>query len=501
MLFSCKITNSAIQYLSANGADMEELFRELDMPEEFLRDTSYWLEAEKMEYFLDRASKIVTKLGIEEINDSDSFASYLGHNCYKLRSWGVLDSVLRMMQKSEDVFNQPDRFISYFVSPAPPIGAIAKQNNSIAFDIPISAEQFPLTASYLRAAVEAIPTFIGEHLAEVDWNANRMQISWAEDQQQQMFCEDNDPGRVIKPELAKTLVQSLEDSQKELEKKNEELLLKNIELEQTKSHLEKQIEEQNIAASSTGHTTSSVVNLARLADTVAQEVQGPIGYLQEQVMRLSDYMGRSQQLITLLVGQGRKDKQISEAMRRMDWEQIQENYPNLIKNSTDAITRLRTMLMDLSLLVEPAQVADSELQSIDINDLIQRTLGLLPIPSLVSLSLQSLLDRKLKLHPVRFEQAILNILTYSLQSVGTEGLIKIRTMRVEDTALIEIFNSSKKKSEEEILQDFNPFQGSEFIPKSGLSLPIAKSIVERHGGQLMVLTNQEGTKFVIQLPC
>ena len=278
---------------------MEELFRELDMPEEFLRDTSYWLEAEKMEYFLERASKIVTKLGLEEINDSDSFASYLGHNCYKLRSWGVLDSVLRMMQKSEDVFNQPDRFIIYFVSPAPPIGSVAKDHNSIAFDIPISAEQFPLTASYLRAAVEAIPTFIGEHLAEVDWNANRMQISWAEDQQQQMFCDDNDPGRVIKPELAKTLVQSLEDSQKELEKKNEELLLKNIELEQTKNHLEKQIEEQNIAASSTGHTTSSVVNLARLADTVAQEVQGPIGYLQEQVMRLSDYMGRSQQLITL----------------------------------------------------------------------------------------------------------------------------------------------------------------------------------------------------------
>lgn len=502
MLFSCKITNSAIQFLSANGADLEELYQELNIPEEFLRDPSYWLEADKMEFFLERSDRLSKNLEIEALNNESSFASFLGHTCFELRSWGVLDSVLRMMQRSQDVFAQPDRFISYFVSPAPPIGAIDRSSEgNIAFDIPISSEQYPLTSSYLKAAVEAIPTFIGEGLAEVDWRANRMQISWMEDDQQQMFGEENDPGRVLKPELAKTLVQSLEDSQKELEKKNEELLLKNIELERTKDDLEKQIEEQNHAATSTGHNGISVMNLAQLADTVAQEIQGPVGYLQEQIMRLSDYMGRSQQLITLMVGQGKKDKHIQEAMRRMDWPQIQENYPMVIKNSADAIVRLKTMLMDLSLLVEPSQVNEKELQNIDVNDLIQRTLGLVQLPSLVNLSTQYLLDRKLKVHPVRFEQAVLNLITYSLQSVGTEGLIKVRSIRLENTAVIEIFNSSHKKSEEEILKDFSPFSEGQFMGGSGLSLPIAKSIVERHGGQLIVLSTQEGTKFVIQMPC
>lgn len=502
MLFSCKITNSAIQFLSSYGADMDELYRELDMPEEFLRDPSYWLEADKMERFLEKAEKLSERLEIEALNNNSSFPSFLGHQCYELRSWGVLDSVLRMMQKSQDVFAQPDRFISYFVSPAPPIGSIDRSNDgNIAFDIPIGSDQYPLTSSYLKAAVEAVPTFIGERLAEVDWQANRMQISWVEDNQQVMFGEENDPGRVLKPELAKTLVESLESSQKELEKKNEELLLKNLELEKTKDNLEKQIEEQNHAATQTGHNGISVVNLAQLADTVAQEIQGPVGYLQEQVMRLSDYMGRSQQLITLMVGQGRKDKHIQEAMRRMDWPQIQENYPVLIKNSADAIVRLKTMLMDLSLLVEPSQVNESELQSVDVNDLIQKTLGLVQLPSLVNLSTQFMLDRKLKVHPVRFEQAVLNLITYSLQSVGTEGLIRLRTIRLEDTAVIEVFNSSHKKSEEEILKDFSPFSDGQYMGGSGLSLPIAKSIVERHGGQLIVLSTQEGTKFVIQMPC
>ena len=39
-------------------------------------------------------------------------------------------------------------------------------------------------------------------------------------------------------------------------------------------------------------------------------------------MKLSDYLVRSQQLVTLLVGQDRMNRQVQEAMRRVDWEYI-----------------------------------------------------------------------------------------------------------------------------------------------------------------------------------
>ena len=128
-------------------------------------------------------------------------------------------------------------------------------------------------------------------------------------------------------------------------------------------------------------------------------------------------------------------------------------------------------------------------------------MSLIQLPSLVNSSTQLLLDKRLNVHPIRFEQAFLNLLTYSLQSIGTQGTIKVRSMRVENTAVIEVFNSSTKQSEEEIISAFSPFSQTNKGNTAGLGLPIAKSIVERHGGQLVVLTQQEGTKFVIQLPC
>jgi hypothetical protein len=41
-----------------------------------------------------------------------------------------------------------------------------------------------------------------------------------------------------------------------------------------------------------------------------------------QLMKLTDYLVRSQQLVTLLIGQDRVNRQVQEAMRRVDWEYI-----------------------------------------------------------------------------------------------------------------------------------------------------------------------------------
>ncbi|MFK8138620.1 MAG: ATP-binding protein [Bdellovibrionales bacterium] len=496
MLFSCKITNSAINYLNRVGADLEDLYSSTDLPEEFLRDPSYWLEADAMESFLRSASTVYKR--IDPQLPTDEFSRHLGHQCKSLESWGVLDSVLRMMQNSSDVYSQPDRFIGYFISPAPPIGSLIKANKEIAFDIPVSSEEYPEVTNYLKAAVEAIPNYIGEPMGGVDWEQNRIQISWAENDQESFFGQDSDPGHMIKPELAKTLVDSLENSQKALEQKNQELLEKNRELEVAKSNLELKIEKQNQEASSTGHQTSSVLNLAQLADTVAKEIEHPVKYLQEQVMRLSDYLGRSQQLVTLLNSSSKGSRQTKEAMRRMDWDRVQEEYPLVVRNTTEALGRLKSMMVDLSLLVEPTQVNELEKVSVDLNDLLLKVISLVPLPSLVNLNTQLLLDKKIKMHPLRMEQALLNLVSYAVHSLGTQGTLKIRSMRMDTTAILEVFFSSKQRSEQDLLDDFTPFQDGNMRPGVGLGLPIAKSIIERHGGELTVLTNPDGTKFVVQ---
>lgn len=484
--------------LNRAGIQTDELYQCTDLPEEFLRDPSYWLDAKQMEKFLEKAEHLVQQSDQFPDLNTTSFAEYLGHESKDLQSWGVLDSVLRMITGVEDIFSQPGRFISYFISPAPPIGSLIKSDKTISFDIPVSNEEYPLATTYVKAAVEAVPSYIGAPLAGVKWKHNNVQISWAEAEQANMFDLENDPGRVIKPELAQDIVVSLEKSQKELEKRNQELLLKNQELEEAKISLEQQIEMQNEKASATGHNGTSLTGLSRIADSVAKEVELPLSYIQEQLMRLSDYMGRSQQLITLLVGQGRKDKQVSEAMRRMDWAHIQSEYPNLIQNATDGLYRLKTIMSDLSLLLEPTQMSDKDKAKVDMNGMIEKCLQIVSVPALVNVNFNLMLDRSLNVHALRLEQAILNLTNYCLKCLGAEGDLRIRSMRMDSTAVIEIFCSSTKYNEEDILKQFAPF--SKNNENSCLSLPIAKSIIERHDGELAVLTNDSGMKFIIQLP-
>ena len=92
----------------------------------------------------------------------DNIPKLVGHECHELRAWGVLDSVIKMMPKPQDLFLQPHRFLSYFVSPAPPVGNVVREANAISFDLPISNQEFPFVSEFLRSALEFYPAIWGE---------------------------------------------------------------------------------------------------------------------------------------------------------------------------------------------------------------------------------------------------------------------------------------------------------------------------------------------------
>ncbi len=314
MLFSCKISNSVLSYLDRASIGREEIYSHTDQPVEFLRDPSYWLEADKMEDFLSLAESL-----IDSKEESVNFVEDLGHKSASLRSWGVLDGVLRMMQKPHDIFAQPDRFLSYFISPAPPIADIVREENEVRFVLPITSNEYPLVSQYLKSAIESLPSFVGKGMASVQWQGNSIRISWSSEAS--LFAEDNDPGHLMKPDFAQDLAYSLEQSQKDLENRNKELLLKNQELEKAKLELE---QKQSLPSSE-----------------FEKELSSRLSLLQGDIHRLHDYMARAQQLITLLVGQGRQDRQVKEAMRRVDWQYVQKEYPKVAKDVIEALQDIR----------------------------------------------------------------------------------------------------------------------------------------------------------------
>lgn len=334
MLFSCKITNSVITYLDRRGEDLDRFYDSCDWPAEFLRDPSSWLEADKMEQVL----KHINQEYGRAVEGVDGVVVLVGHQCKELRSWGVLDSVLRMVPSAKDFFAQPERFLSYFISPAPPIGDITRESDRVGFVLPISEMQFPFVTSYLRAALEALPTYIGKPMASVSWNNSRVMISWSETQAS-LFGESERDDLSLNPELVRSVLHDLETRQRELEETKCVLIEK-----------DKEIERLRLALAEPRNFESPAVNSQQALigrESVDPQLFAPIvGEKVDQVLhdlfRLGDYVARGQQLITLLVGQGRQTPQVKEAMRRVDWEFVVEEGPAVVRSAVAELQKLRS---------------------------------------------------------------------------------------------------------------------------------------------------------------
>jgi hypothetical protein len=245
----------------------------------------------------------------------DSLASLVGHKCHELRSWGVLDSVIKMMQKPQDLFLQPQRFLSYFVSPAPPVGNVVREPEAISFDLPISNQEFPYVSEFMRSALEVLPCYLGRGAAHVAWQATRLKISWNDAQSDLLKDEDLSPN--YKPELVQNLMQALEESQRQIEDLRQQLSLGESQ------------RPQPIPATDTEFVQGLRAHLTRARG---------------HMMRMSDYLVRSQQLVTLLIGQERMDRQVQEAMRRVDWDYVKVQSSQVAQDTADLLTQFEREL-------------------------------------------------------------------------------------------------------------------------------------------------------------
>lgn len=254
MHLSCKLTNAVIRSIESRSEDVSALLNSISVPEEFLRDPSYWIQVEDFENFLQKFLEIRGES--PSADQRPAVLSEVAKTCVELRSWGVLDSVLRMMKNPGDVFSQPERLLSYFIAPAPPVDQVVRSEEGIAFDLPMATEHFPLSCEFLRSSFEMIPVFMNHTEATCQWQGIRISLNW--------------------------------------------------------SH--------------------------KLKDAVPQGVETraepPVDMeeIRHHVARLSDYMVRAQQVITLLSASKGTDKQVKEALRRVDWELVQTQFPLTVEN-------------------------------------------------------------------------------------------------------------------------------------------------------------------------
>lgn len=315
VLVSCKLSNSVLTYLERQGYDVQTVLQACDVPVEFLRDTSYWLQATKMEDFLRLVDE--TYLDLPE-----RYCFDIGKASEHLRAWGVLDSVLKMVESPLDIYGHPTRFLSYFLSPEPPIDSWKNNGDIISFQIPISANEFSCITCYLAGALEGLPNYMGQNTGVVEWVDYTVTIRWLKNQES-LLPEEDLQLRQFNPQWVRTVIDSLENHEKSIQARNSQ--------HQTSAEDSRQMKEF----------------LQETASTVSG-LSDDISVLREDFLRLHDYFSRAQQLITFLVHSGRKTKQVDEAMRRMDWTKIQQSYDELVTGACQRIIGSRDKAKQLS---------------------------------------------------------------------------------------------------------------------------------------------------------
>lgn len=470
MQFSGKITNSVLVYLSRRGWERDRLFEVTDLPVEFLRDPTSWMPAEAVENFL-------RTLENEFGSQANNFVVEAGHLSSELRGWGVLDSVLRMMQKPQDIFSQPHRFMSYFVSPAPPIVNVRSSDESVSFDLPIAHNEYPATVAYLSAALEGLPKFWGQERAQVTWRNASVKIAWSEAQSPLLSEASTNP----RPELVESLVHGVEMAQAQMEARDLEI----ARLEQEVRELKGQLEKGRPAVAITDELVEGAERSALLSH---------LGDIRENVLRLSDYLTRAQQALTLARTAHRQDPQVLAVLKRIDWETIRSQYPWIhlqIMEGLSSAERLLSLTKTAGLSRSSGRVKIQE-----ILDSVVARLGANG-SKLLSVRQKSFIEESLSLDVDRLHVALWQMLSAAAREMGHRGEIEMMARR--DDGFVEVVLAEKSSSGSREQQELPLLQGSQGLLDSDLLA--AEEIINEHQGAFRVVGETPGHRqFICRWP-
>ncbi len=148
-------------------------------------------------------------------------------------------------------------------------------------------------------------------------------------------------------------------------------------------------------------------------------------------------------------------------------------------------------------------------QSVDILNLIQKTVNLM-IPQALTKeqNISSHFPKTLpaiKADASRIKQVLMNLIGNAIKYTPAESEIIISAGKRKNNIIVEVSDDGLGISEDELKHIFEPYfqieNKRDHISGLGLGLPIAKSIIELHGGRIWVKSKVgEGTSFSFSLP-
>ena len=172
------------------------------------------------------------------------------------------------------------------------------------------------------------------------------------------------------------------------------------------------------------------------------------------------------------------------------------------------INRLETIVREFLQFARPP---DPALKMVSIRSLLEETAQLLGAElaeQCIRLNVEVEADPEVQIDPDKMKQVLINFVQNAADSAPADGTVTLRTRRANESLggqsipalIIDVSDTGKGMPPEVEKRLFDPF----FTTKekgTGLGLPIAARIVERHGGNIRYRTRPGvGTTFSIILP-
>ena len=258
--------------------------------------------------------------------------------------------------------------------------------------------------------------------------------------------------------------------------------------------------------------TEKMASIGHLAAGVAHEINNPMSVVSANMMTMQEYATTYVRLVEMFdrylqtdptdeEARGALSDELSQFENDEDIAFVHQDMKALLEDSLLGLSRVKNIVGSLKVFSE---LDKSDDEDVNLRDNIEIVVSQVAPPSegKLEITYQFEIDGTVSIKPEQMRKVFAAIIDNAAKACSEKGSLRIHAWRKQDTLIIDFQDTGCGMDEEQINRVFDPFYTTRDVGEGiGLGLSIAHSIVEAHGGRLLIASRAgRGTRVRIVLP-